>query len=118
MIMVDQPTAEKNFVQNPYAFYRHILKRGGVCFWKNYNQKAFFNFDTINKIFKDKRFGRELPPDFKQPDENNLSDFYRIERNSMLELEGKRHTRLRGLVLRAFTTKNIQKISIDKRESK
>ena len=113
MIMVDQPPAEKNFVQNPYTFYRHILKRGGVCFWKNYNQKAFFNFDTINKIFKDKRFGRELPPGFKQPNENNLSDFYRIERNSMLELEGKRHTRLRGLVLRAFTTKNIQKISKD-----
>ena len=65
------------------------------------------------KIFKDKRFGRELPPDFKQPYEKNLSDFYRIERNSMLELEGKRHTRLRGLVLRAFTTKNIQKISKD-----
>jgi len=113
MIMVDQPPAETNFVQNPYAFYRDILKRGGVCFWKNYNQKAFFNFNTINQIFKDKRFGRELPPDFKQPNEKNLSDFYRIERNSMLELEGKRHTRLRGLVLRAFTTKNIQKISKD-----
>ncbi|MDA9703144.1 cytochrome P450, partial [Paracoccaceae bacterium] len=113
MIIVDQPLADKNFVQNPYAFYRHILKRGGVCFWKNYNQKAFFKFDTINKIFKDKRFGRELPAGFKQPNEKNLSDFYRIERNSMLELEGKRHTRLRGLVLRAFTTKNIQKISKD-----
>ena len=113
MIMVDQPPAETNFVQNPYAFYRDILKRGGVCFWKNYNQKAFFNFNTINQIFKDKRFGRELPPGFKQPNEKNLNDFYRIERNSMLELEGKRHTRLRGLVLRAFTTKNIQKISKD-----
>ena len=31
----------------------------------------------------------------------------------MLELEGKRHSRLRGLVLRAFTTKNIKKISKD-----
>ncbi len=113
MIMVDQPPTEKNFVQNPYVFYRRIMKRGGVCFWKNYNQKAFFTFDTINKIFKDKRFGRELPPGFEKPHEKNLSDFYRIERNSMLELEGKRHTRLRGLVLRAFTTKNIQKISKD-----
>ncbi|MDC3068010.1 cytochrome P450, partial [Paracoccaceae bacterium] len=35
----------------------------------------------------------------------------RIENNSMLELEGERHRRLRGLVLRAFTTKNIQSIS-------
>ena len=103
MIMVDQPPAETNFVQNPYAFYRRILKGGGVCFWKNYNQKAFFTYDTINKIFKDKRFGRELPPDLKQPNENNLSDFYRIERNSMLELEGKRHTRLRGLVSVSYT---------------
>ncbi len=113
MIIIDQPPAEKNFVQNPYDFYRYILKRGGVCFWKNYNQKAFFNFNTINKIFKDKRLGRELPLGFKQPDAKNLSDFHRIERNSMLELDGERHARLRGLVLRAFTTKNIQKISKD-----
>ena len=89
MIMVDQPPAETNFVQNPYAFYRDILKRGGVCFWKNYDQKAFFNFDTINQIFKDKRFGRELPPGLKQPNEKNLSDFFRIERNSMLNWKGR-----------------------------
>ena len=89
MIVVDQSPVEKNFVQNPYTFYRQILKRGGVCFWKNYNQKAFFEFDTINKIFKDKRFGRELPAGLKQSDKKNLRDFYRIENNSMLELEGK-----------------------------
>ena len=113
MIVVDQSPVEKNFVQNPYDFYRQILNRGGVCFWKNYNQKAFFEFNTINKIFKDKRFGRELPVGLEQPYKKNLRDFYRIENNSMLELEGKRHSRLRGLVLRAFTTKNIQKISKD-----
>ncbi len=111
MLKVDQSPLEKKFVQNPYPFYRKILKEGGVCFWKNYNQKAFFSFATINKIFKDKRFGRELPPGIKQTNENELGNFYRIERNSMLELEGKRHSRLRGLVLRAFTTKNIQRIS-------
>ncbi len=113
MIVVDQSPVERNFVQNPYIFYRQILKRGGVCFWKNYNQKAFFGFDTINKIFKDKRFGRELPAGLEEPNKKDLSDFYRIEKNSMLELEGKRHSRLRGLVLRAFTTKNIKKISKD-----
>ena len=113
MLKVDQSPVEKKFVQNPYPFYRKILKEGGVCFWENYNQKAFFSFATINKIFKDKRFGRELPPGIKQTNEKELGNFYRIERNSMLELEGKRHSRLRGLVLRAFTTKNIQRISRD-----
>ena len=113
MLEVDQSPVETKFVQNPYVFYREILREGGVCFWKNYNQKAFFKFETINKIFKDKRFGRELPPGIEQTNEKELSNFYRIEKNSMLELEGKRHSRLRGLVLRAFTTKNIQRISKD-----
>ena len=113
MLKVDQSPAEKKFVQNPYVFYREILKEGGVCFWKNYNQKAFFKFETINKIFKDKRFGRELPLGIEQTYDKELNNFYRIEKNSMLELEGIRHSRLRGLVLRAFTTKNIQRISRD-----
>ena len=113
MLKVDQSPAEKKFVQNPYVFYREILKEGGVCFWKNYNQKAFFKFETINKIFKDKRFGRELPLGIEQTYDKELNNFYRIEKNSMLELEGIRHSRLRGLVLRAFTTKNIQRIYRD-----
>ena len=113
MITAYQSPLDKQFVQNPYFFYRQILKEGGVCFWKYYNQKAFFNFHTINKIFKDRRFGRELPSGCKQAREKNLSDFYRIEKNSMLELEGKRHSRLRGLVLRAFTSRNIQKLHKD-----
>ena len=75
MIVVDQSPVEKNFVQNPYTFYRQILKRGGVCFWKNYNQKAFFEFDTINKIFKDKRFGRELPTGLEEPDKKKPQRF-------------------------------------------
>jgi cytochrome P450 len=33
--------------------------------------------------------------------------FYDIEAHSMLELEPPRHTRLRGLVLRAFTSRRI-----------
>ena len=113
MLKVDQSPAEKKFVQNPYVFYREILKEGGVCFWKNYNQKAFFKFETINKIFKDKRFGRELPQGIEQTYDKELNNFYKIEKNSMLELEGIRHSRLRGLVLRAFTTKNIQRIYRD-----
>ena len=30
MLKVDQSPVEKKFVQNPYAFYRKILKKGGV----------------------------------------------------------------------------------------
>ena len=87
MIVVDQPLVEKSFVQNPYIFYRQIQKAGGVCFWKNYDQKAFFNFDTINKVFKDKRFGRELPQGLEKPDEKTTifpkkSTQYRVKKLS------------------------------------
>ena len=78
MLKVDQSPAEKKFVQNPYVFYREILKEGGVCFWKNYNQKAFFKYETINKIFKDKRFGRELPLGI-EPTYDKEYPFYKFE---------------------------------------
>ena len=38
---------------------------------------------------------------------DHLAPFYAIETHSMLELEPPRHTRLRSLVLRAFTTRRI-----------
>ena len=88
-MMVYQSPVEKNFVQNPYTFYRQILKRGGVCFWKNYNQKAFFEFDTINKIFKDKRFGRELPAGLEQPDKKTLEIFIELKTTQCLNWKGK-----------------------------
>jgi cytochrome P450 len=38
----------------------------------------------------------------------HLAPFYAVEAHSMLELEPPRHTRLRGLVLRAFTSRRIR----------
>ncbi|MGB1209145.1 MAG: cytochrome P450, partial [Paracoccaceae bacterium] len=43
----------------------------------------------------------------------HLRDFYAIESHSMLELEAPRHTRLRGLVLRAFTSRRIAALAPD-----
>ncbi len=57
-------------------------------------------------MLRDRRFGREP---ITQPDiPDHVAGFYAVEAHSMLELEPPRHTRLRGLVLRAFTTRRIQ----------
>ncbi len=108
MNRIKQSPTDPKFVQNPYKFYQEALEFNEVCFWEDYNFKAFFDFDTINTIFRDRKFGRELPKKLYTSKPKILDDFYRIERNSMLELEAPRHTRLRSLVLRAFTTKNIK----------
>ncbi len=108
MKRIKQSPTDPKFVQNPYEFYQRALEIEEVCFWEDYDFKAFFDFDTINSIFRDKKFGRELPKRLYHPHPKHLDDFYRIEKNSMLELEAPRHTRLRSLVLRAFTSKNIK----------
>ncbi len=110
MKKINQSPTDPKFVQNPYKFYQRILEFNEVCYWEDYKFKAFFDFQTINKIFRDKRFGREIPDRLYKPNPKHLDDFYRIEKNSMLELEAPRHTRLRSLVLRAFTTKNIKSL--------
>ena len=110
MKKIKQSPTDPKFVQNPYKFYQRILEFNEVCFWEDYKFKAFFDFETINKIFRDKRFGREVPGRLLKPNPKHLDDFFRIEKNSMLELEAPRHTRLRSLVLRAFTTKNIKSL--------
>lgn len=63
--------------------------------------------DVVSRLLRDKRFGRELSPDLQQPIPADLQPFYDVEAHSMLELEPPRHTRLRGLVMRAFTSRRI-----------
>ena len=61
----------------------------------------------MNAILRDRRFGREAPPERAPAIPDHLRPFYAVEAHSMLELEPPRHTRLRGLVLRAFTSRRI-----------
>ena len=61
----------------------------------------------VNAILKDRRFGREIPDELKRPAPDHVKPFYDIEAHSMLELEPPRHTRLRRLVFRAFTSRQI-----------
>lgn len=62
---------------------------------------------TVGAILRDRRFGREVPPEARQPVPSHLAPFYAVEEHSMLELEPPRHTRLRSLVLRAFTARRV-----------
>jgi cytochrome P450 len=64
-------------------------------------------WEAVGALLRDRRFGREVPPESRTPVPAHLAPFYAVEAYSMLELEPPRHTRLRGLVLRAFTSRRI-----------
>ena len=101
----DQSPTDPDFVQNPYPFYERARAAGPFFHWTDYDLTCTGNAAACRAIFRDRRFGRESPTPLSIPP--HLAPFYAVEAHSMLELEPPRHTRLRGLVLRAFTSRRI-----------
>lgn len=108
MTRIQQSPTDPAFVQNPYPFYDSARARAQVLWWDEYAMPAVFSHAAVNALLKDRRFGREVPPENAVPAPDHLTAFYEVEAHSMLELEAPRHTRLRGLVLRAFTSRRIK----------
>ena len=111
MITLSQSPNEPSFVQDPYPFYERARGSGPFFRWSEYNLICTGNASAVNAIFRDRRFGRE--PVDPLPIPPHLAPFYAVEAHSMLELEPPRHTRLRNLVLRAFTSRRIAGLAPD-----
>lgn len=107
MITLTQSPTDPGFVQNPYPFYEAARTHGPFFHWADYDLTCTGNAAAVNAIFRDRRFGREVPAELAPPIPDHLRPFYAVEAHSMLELEPPRHTRLRSLVLRAFTSRRI-----------
>lgn len=107
MQILDQSPIDPAFVQDPYPFYDRAREAGHIVYWSDYAMPCAFGQAAVNAILRDRRFGREVPPEQQKPVPPHLVPFYAVEAHSMLELEPPRHTRLRGLVLRAFTSRRI-----------
>ena len=107
MKTLKQSPLDPAFVQNPYPFYETARSLGPFFHWAEYNMACTGNAAAVSAIFRDRRFGREAPAELAPKIPAHLKPFYAVEAHSMLELEPPRHTRLRGLVLRAFTSRRI-----------
>src|SRR5690606_1280471 len=78
-----------------------------LVWWEDYGMVAAVSYAAVSALLRDRRFGREVPAELAEPVPERLAPFHAVEAHSMLELEPPRHTRLRGLVLRAFTSARI-----------
>jgi cytochrome P450 len=103
-----QSPTEPGFVQDPYPFYDRLRQAGPLTWWEEYGMPMAASRDVVWSLLKDPRFGREDPDPPARP--AHQAGFWAVEDHSMLELEPPRHTRLRGSVLRAFTTKRVQRL--------
>ncbi len=102
---VSQSPTDPGFVQDPYRFYDRIRPLGPLVWWNDYAMPFAAGHAEVSQLLRDKRFGRENLRPRDVP--SHLTHFYAVEAHSMLELEPPRHTRLRGLVLRAFTSRRL-----------
>ena len=102
-----QSPTDPEFVQDPYPFYDRARSAGDLFWWNDYDMVCAVSHRAVMAALKDKRMGREAPKEFAPLVPKHVEPFYDVEAHSMLELEPPRHTRLRGLVLRAFTSRRI-----------
>lgn len=112
-VSIDPHNAE--FVQNPYAAYAALFEAGHpVFYWNEYKIWCFAEFDAVNALFRDRRFGRQIlhvatRQELGWPSRpNHLKNFDAVEQHSLLELEPPGHTRLRKLVNRAFVSRQVE----------
>jgi hypothetical protein len=97
---------DPTFVADPYPFYAEARAAGPLFLWEEYDHPCAAGWDAVNALLRDRRFGREPLGGFG-PRPARMADFYAIDDRSMLEREPPDHTRLRGLVLRAITSRRI-----------
>ncbi len=108
-----QSPTDPGFVQNPYLFYDRARDAGDFFWWDDYDLPCAVSHKSVHAVLRDKRMGRECPPELAPDIPAHLRPFYAVEAHSMLELEPPRHTRLRSLVLRAFTSRTISALAPD-----
>ncbi|MBY6047691.1 cytochrome P450 [Vannielia litorea] len=108
MQALSQSPTDPAFVQDPYPFYHRARAAGDLFLWEDYGQLAAAGYAQVKRLLKDRRLGREMPAGLAPPVPERLQPFYDVEAHSMLELDPPRHTRLRGLVLRAFTSATVE----------
>jgi cytochrome P450 len=107
MQSLSQSPTDPAFVQDPYPFYERARALGPLFHWQEFGLVCAPGQAAVGAILRDRRFGRATPEAQRRPVPEHLTPFYDLEAHSMLDLEPPAHTRLRGLVLRAFTSRRI-----------
>ena len=105
MQTLSQDPAAPGFVADPYTFYDRLRDAGPLAMWEEYAMPVAAGRAMVDALLRDRRFGRADPAPPARP--AHQSEFWAVEDHSMLELDGPRHARLRGQVLRAFTSRAI-----------
>ena len=113
---VDLDPRDPDFFSEPYRAYRAIREKLPQFIWEQYGHWCFVAHADVSGLLRDRRFGRQILHVMSREELNwadtpsHAKPFYDFESRSMLELEPPAHTRLRGLVNRAFLSRQVERL--------
>ncbi len=115
---VDLDPREAQFYENPYPAYHELRRKVPAFKWQQYGYWCFAGHEDVNALLRDRRFGRQILHVATREELGlaetpaRLKPFYDFEQHSLLELEPPVHTRLRGLVSRAFLSRQVERLRL------
>ncbi|MBI2972480.1 MAG: cytochrome P450 [Armatimonadetes bacterium] len=102
------------FVFDPYPQLAELRENRPVFFDPAWNKVFFTRYDDIAALLRDRRLGRSIlhvlsRDELGWPPPNPLTkNFDYFQSNHMLDNEPPKHTRLKGLMLKAFTSARVE----------
>ncbi len=102
------------FVSDPYPQLAELRERRPVFFDPVWNKVFFTRYDDIAQLLRERRLGRAIlhvlsRDELGWPPPNPLTrDFDRFQSDHMLDNEPPKHTRLRRLMNKAFTSARVE----------
>lgn len=102
------------FVFDPYPLLADLRERLPVFYDPVWKKLFFTRYDDIAALLRDRRLGRSIlhvlsRDELGWPPPNPLTrDFDHFQENHMLDNEPPKHTRLKGLMLKAFTPARVE----------
>ncbi len=104
---MDVDFAEAGFLADPYPVLGRLRERGPLTFHPATGRWLASGHAVAGAVLRDRRLGRfwrdETPGDVFEP-------FNTLHRNQMMENEPPVHTRLRGLVAKAFARGHVERL--------
>jgi unspecific monooxygenase len=104
------------FIANPYPELADLRRELPVFYDAGYD-RIFFNLHAdISDLLRDKRFGRGMLHRYSReelgwpPPDPRLAPFRRFQDNVFMDMEGSAHARLRGLVSKVFTPRQVESL--------
>ena len=109
---------DPDFIADPYSTLEELRETTPIYWDATWNKLFFTRYDDIAALLRDKRLGRSIfhvlsrdelgfpPPDAR------IAAFDHFQAHHILDMEPPNHTRIRGLVQKAFTISRVEGLRV------